>query len=185
MLFELGYMPLITKATHITYHSKTLIDHIYTNTPEKLIKSGICLADITDHLPCFCTFSTKITICNDQYYFRDFSTFKNNEFIADLNKINFMSFVNSDINKSMNNIVKTLQYLSDKHAPIKKASQSKKKQLSKPWITKAILTSIKKRHKLFKTHFLSNNPDKIKEYKIYNNKLNKLKSQAKKNYFDH
>ena len=38
-----------------------------------------------------------------------------------------MSFVNSVINKSMNNIIKALQSLSDKHAPIKKVSQSKKK----------------------------------------------------------
>ena len=30
-----------------------------------------------------------------------------------------------------------------------------------------------------KLHFFSNDPDKIKQYKIYNNKLNKLKEQAK------
>ena len=41
---------LITKATRITYHSKTLIDHIYTNAPEKVIKSGICLAEFVCHL---------------------------------------------------------------------------------------------------------------------------------------
>ena len=32
MLFDLGYMPLITKPTKITYHSATLTDHIYTRT---------------------------------------------------------------------------------------------------------------------------------------------------------
>ena len=36
MLFELSYMPLVTKATRITYHSKTLIDHIYTNAKWKI-----------------------------------------------------------------------------------------------------------------------------------------------------
>ena len=51
---------MITKATRITNHSATLIDHIYTNSPEKVIKSGICLADISDHLPCFCTVSTTL-----------------------------------------------------------------------------------------------------------------------------
>ena len=34
-LFDLGVMPLITKATRITDHTKTLIDHIYTNMPHK------------------------------------------------------------------------------------------------------------------------------------------------------
>ena len=54
MLLNLGYMPVITKATRITDHSATLIDHIYTNAPQKAFTSGICLADISD-LPCFCT----------------------------------------------------------------------------------------------------------------------------------
>ena len=39
MLFSLEYMPLITKATRITYHSKTLIDHIYTNLVAVLLIS--------------------------------------------------------------------------------------------------------------------------------------------------
>ena len=53
MLLDLGYMPPITKATRITDHTATLIDHIYTNVPKKITKAGICLADITDHLPVF------------------------------------------------------------------------------------------------------------------------------------
>ena len=55
MLFDLGFTPVITKVTRVTDHTSSLIDHIYTNTPEKVIKSGICLADISDHLPVFCT----------------------------------------------------------------------------------------------------------------------------------
>ena len=43
-------MPLITKPTRITDHTATLIDHIYTNVPEKVINAGIFTADITDHL---------------------------------------------------------------------------------------------------------------------------------------
>ena len=53
MLLNLGYLPIITKPTIITDHSATLIDHIYTNVPQKVVKSGICLAGITDDLPIF------------------------------------------------------------------------------------------------------------------------------------
>ena len=49
MILEMGFMPLITKPTRITDHTATLIDHIYTNVPEKVINAGICTADITDH----------------------------------------------------------------------------------------------------------------------------------------
>ena len=53
--YEYLDMPVIAKATRITDHTSSLIDHIYTNTPEKRIKSGICHADISYHLPISCT----------------------------------------------------------------------------------------------------------------------------------
>ena len=163
---------------------KGLIDHIYTNAPEKVIKSGICLADITDHLPCFCTFSSTLPYHQQQRYFRDFSHFNNAKFVDDLKQINFLNLVDSDVNSSINSVIRVLERLTEKHAPLKRASQSKRKQLNKPWLTKGILASIKKKHKLFKSHFLSNDPDKISQYKAFNNKLNRIKLQVKKNYFD-
>ena len=36
---------------------------------------------------------------------------------------------------------------------------------------------------MYKTHFLSNNPDKVAEYKKFANKLNWLKNRSKKTYF--
>ena len=95
-----------------------------------------------------------------------------------------MSLINTNVHESMSSVINKLQHITDKHAPTKKASNSKMKQLKKPWISNSILVSIKKRHKLFKSHFLSGDPEKIKQYKIYNNKLNKIKATAKKNYFD-
>ena len=38
----------------------------------------------------------------------------------------------------------------------------------------------KKQQKLFKTHFLSYNQEKVRKYKVYNNELNKIKELAKK-----
>ena len=40
-----------------------------------------------------------------------------------------------------------------------------------------------KKPKLFKSQFLSKDPNKIKTYKIYCNKLNRIKEAAKKKYF--
>jgi hypothetical protein len=34
MLLNLVFLPIITKATRITDHTATLIDHIYTNCPQ-------------------------------------------------------------------------------------------------------------------------------------------------------
>ena len=54
--------------------------------------------------------------------------------------------------------------------------------MEKPWVSKAILVSIKRRHKLFKTHFWSNGPRKQREYKTYSNKLSKIIKAAHKSY---
>ena len=60
MLLTLGFLPIITRPTRITDHTATLIDHIYTKSPEKLIKSGLCLIIISDHLPVFCTMANTL-----------------------------------------------------------------------------------------------------------------------------
>jgi hypothetical protein len=63
--------------------------------------------------------------------------------------------------------------------------RKKRKRKNKPWITNAILISIKHKQikKLFKTHYLTNDPIKVRKYKTYSNKLNKLKEITRKNYF--
>ena len=83
----------------------------------------------------------------------------------------------------MNAFAETLKQITDKHAPVGQLSNKMRTQFRKPWITSAILNLIKKRQKLFVTHFLSNDTEKVKVYKRYNNKLNKIKEAAKTNYF--
>ena len=66
---------------------------------------------------------------------------------------------------------------------VKEASQSKMKQLNKPWMTTGLLKSIKSNQRMYRTHFYSNNKRKIEIYKSYSNKLNKLKEIYKTNYY--
>ena len=119
----------------------------------------------------------------DNKYFRDFSHFDNVLFLSDLGKTDFHELVTNNINDSMNNVISALQFLTDNHVPLRKQSNKQMKQLAKPWLTKAALNSIKQRQKLFVTHFLNNDPEKVKFYKTYNNKLNRSKEAAKKLYF--
>ena len=84
-------MPVITKPTRITDHSATLIDHIYTNTPETLIKSGLCLVDISDHLPIFSAMANTLPANNEHRSFRDFKRFNENALIQALLAVDFKS----------------------------------------------------------------------------------------------
>ena len=116
-------MPIITKPTRITDHTSSLIDHIYTNSPEKLIRSGICLADISDHLPVFCTTANILPFSNEPRYFRDFAHFNKNAFFQDLSTVDFKNLTTNDTNESMNNIVVNLRPIIDYHAPLRKATR--------------------------------------------------------------
>ena len=73
----------------------------------------------------------------------------------------------------------------DKHAPIKQASLTKIKHISKPWITKSLLTSIIIKQKMYKTHFLSKELNKIKKYKQYSKLLNRMKNGANTWHYNH
>ena len=148
MLLSLGFMPIITKPTRITDHTATLIDHIYTNTPEKLIKSGLCLADISDHLPIFCTMANTLPTNNEHRFFRDFRHFNENAFHEDLLAVDFKSLISNDVSESINTIVDRLRAITDCHVPLHKASKRQWKPLERPWISKAIVHSIKQKHKL-------------------------------------
>ena len=58
----------------------------------------------------------------------------------------------------MAKIISTLERMTNKHAPIERASRSKRKLLRKLWISKGIFQSVKEKQRLFKTHFFSGDP---------------------------
>ena len=66
-----GCTTLIYKATGITESSATLIDHIYANASNNIVRRGILTFEISDHMPIFCTLSlnpainTQITLIRD------------------------------------------------------------------------------------------------------------------------
>ena len=120
--------------------------------------------------------TNKFLATNESRFYKDL-------FLKETSEIDFASFMGENVNQSMNAFAESLQLISNKHAPVRKLSNRTRKQSRKPWITPAILKSIKKRQKLFSTHFLSNDPNKVSEYKKYNNKLNKIKEASKTNYF--
>ena len=63
-------------------------------------------------------------------------------------------------------------------------NQQEKKNATKPWITKDILTSIKIKNKMYLELLTINTTQQKTLFKIYRNKLTHIKEQAKKLYFD-
>ena len=186
MLYSNNFLPLITKPTRLTDDSSTLIDHIYTNAPIQNTTSGIALADISDHLPVFCICDAPTSKNKQITYFRDYSNFRKEQYLADISQINWPDLYSNstDLHEITYACINKVKDIVNKHAPLKRATNSKMKQLNKPWLTQGLLKSIKRKQRMYKSHFCSKNLMKIKEYKQYSNLLNKMKAKAKDKYYN-
>ena len=138
------------------------------------------MLDVSDHLPTFCT------IQNNFY-----KLFKLKEQVHDMKHFNVESYC-EDVSYRLKNlkqlsdpstkINKFLDVLASDQAPLRLLSQREMKIKSKPWLTKGLLKSISTRNALFQKCYKQNKIHLISHYKIYLNKLTKLKI-AKKNYY--
>ena len=186
MLYSNNFLPLITKPTRLTDHSSTLIDHIYTNAPIENTTSGIALADISDNLPICCICNAPTSKNKHITYYRDYSNFCKEQYLADISQINWPDLysTSTDLHEITCACMNKVKDIVNKHAPLKKATNSKMKQLNKPWLTQGLLKSIKRKQKMYKSHFFSKNSMRIKEYKQYSNLRNKMKAKAKDKYYN-
>ena len=105
--------------------------------------------------------------------------FSEEKFVNDLSQLHWESILSessNDVNKSFSTFYNKLNRIVNKHAPINTISKRKAKQLNKPWITRGLRISIKKKNELF----FSGNKSK---YKIYRNKILTLSRLSKKLYY--
>ena len=92
MLYSNNFLPILTKPTRLTHHNATLIDHIYTNSFNRQVISGIATIDIPDHLIryiIFCVTDTSIKIQKQTMSFRDYSAFNEELYKNDISAIDW------------------------------------------------------------------------------------------------
>ena len=149
-----GAYSIITQPTRITANPATLIDHVITNDVAHTISPSIILNDMTDHYPLLCNIRKfKITNAriNTILYYRDKKNFCPDSFCIELNNSlteivcnsNPLQFENFDA--VFDNFVACISQMIDKHAPLKRLSRKQQKLVKRPWITKSILISIRKK----------------------------------------
>ena len=111
---------------------------------------------------------------------RDCSHFSNDNFISDLETVDWKALLLSteslDVNNVFSSFYTKFNKIVNKHAPIKAICNRKAKQLSKPWITRGIQKSIQIKNKLYTTGDAIN-------YKLYRNKICTLTRLSKQQYY--
>jgi hypothetical protein len=178
------FIPCINKPTRMLNNAATIIDHIWYNSIDDK-KSGVIKTDVSDHFTTFLVIPNVFISranSNAKVKFRDHSrtnldNFKNavNNFIS-----SFFLFDNFDINFRCKAFVNKIFELYDQHCPVKVKVISQKRAAC-PWLTDALLNSVRHKHFLFRLS--RTNPVFLEYYKTYRNNLCAHIRRSKKNYF--
>ena len=177
--------PLIDRPTRITLHSATLLDNIFTNVFDNKIKSGIFVSDITDHYPIFqITSLLSIKSHPDRLkYNRSFSHCNMRSFVNRVELAYWSDAINENpVNRAYTLFVDKLTHIYDLCFPVHHVNiKSKSNRIPrKPWITSAVLTSIRRKNNSY-LKFKSSPTDSNKLLlESYRNKLTNLIRLSKK-----
>ena len=126
-----SFIPYILHPTRITSHSKTLIDNIFSNYISHEIISGNITATISDHLPQFSFVPNILSNPSTQksnYYERDWSKFKQENFILDYfdkDWADLLQYDQQNVNLSTDIFLNNMESILDTHAPFKKVNKYK------------------------------------------------------------
>ena len=176
MIESVGLQQVISSPTRVTNSTSSVIDHIYTNVYNHAIHSGVIETDVSDHFPIFVIFESKNKnkTALVRKVARSYKSFNIQSFHEDLGKINWAHVCRyKDVNIAYKVFYDMFVKVCDNHAPNIEHNVSRKKYGPKnPWISSAIIKSIRKKHTLYKKYKSSNfNEEYGNKYKKYRNTL--------------
>ena len=193
-MLSYNVIPIITLPTRVTSRSLSIIDHIITNDVNHNIIPFVIPVrdDLSDHYVvgcCINDFSKPPLKKKQELFVRDKSGLNSELFCEDLTTNLSLYFEklpalnNGNYNKIFDGFSQTIPSTIDIHAPKKKLSRRQQRLQNKPWLTKGIFVSIRKRRFMFKSYFLLGNDGQNFFFRKYSNKLTKIIALAKKSYY--
>ena len=207
--YSSGSFMIINKPTHVPLHTDrcccglkktnkkrnrrcnlggpSILDHIYTNSIDSFKICGIHVNDITDHYPVFfiILLNPKRYDNCEQLLIRDFKCFNTEQFNTDLNIANDLIFATKiTIHQKFEILQNIIKNTVDKNAPLRSLTKKERKIRNKPWISRAILNSIKHKNDLFYKIKKRGKIELTHLYKKYSNKLNHTIHAAKKSHYN-
>ena len=187
-MLSYNYIPLINRPTRLTNHSATIIDNIFCNALEficdKKSISGILYQQISDHFPVFyiCNMFRKVPIKKTIIYKQIINNNNIIRFKEMLSEINWNEVINcDDVDIATNNFLDTLIECYKTCFPLKKLIL---KSNHKPWVTKCILNSIKRKNKLYKAYIKNPCTSTKSRFVLYRNKLTHLLRISERKYYN-
>lgn len=183
-MYSSAFMPIINKPTRITRHSATLIDNIFcNNVNEGKLLSGICMTEISDHLPVFCINIDKVCKEKPMYQLkRQFNDVNVNKFLQLTHNIDWSSVLsNNNCQAAFTIFHNTVSQCFDECFPAKMVKSGYKNR--KTWLSAGLKESIKVKNKLYVKSIKVPTLANINLYKRYRNKLHHLLRKAERDHY--
>ena len=136
--------------TRVTPNTSIFLDHILTNTNEKITQCGIINIGLSDHQMILCTRKIKKDKvgAHKQISFRSFKNYSVDKYEKVLGKVKFPNYEKfHNINKAYNNFFQKMIEVVNNIAPFKTARIN---NTSNEWLHREIAERLSTRDKLFK-----------------------------------
>ena len=175
-----GLEQLISTPTRVTMNSSSILDHILTNSTDRVSQSGVIDTGLSDHQLIYCTRKIARTKFNSHknITIRSLKNYSQDVYLEELNKINFPDYSKfTDINDAYSDFIGKVSSTIDKIAPMK---ELRIKNSSKEWFDEEILEEIEKRDKLLAKFKKSRQPSDSQNYKIARNKVQGMMKRNKR-----
>ena len=166
-IFSHGFLQLVTKPTHCTSNSATLIDHIITNKMLDCYETCILISRLSDHFP-IVTFIPYDKIPHSPLYSitRDFSEHNITRFKNNLSNISWNeTYASNETQESYDNFSKTFLDLYDIFFPATKKKFNRNMHKVEKWFTTGLLISRQRKNLLAKNAFKNPSTENCELYK--------------------
>jgi hypothetical protein len=144
-----GLKQLINSPTRVTENTSSLLDHILTNTYDKISEVGVIDAGLSDHQITYCTRKTMREKFNDHkdITIRSLKNYTQDAFVNSLLEVNYPNYFEfTDINVAYEDFISRTTSVIDKLAPEKKVCI---KGNNLDWFDNEVHEAIRNRDKLF------------------------------------
>ena len=178
-----GLKQLLTLPTRITKTSTSLLDHVLTNSADRVSQFGVVDTGLSDHQLIYCTRKITRTKTNVHKYIRTRSlkNYSQTLFLDKLGKVNFPDYSNfKDINNAYSDFTEKVTSVIDEIAPIK---EIRVKNNSQDWFDAEINEEIERRDKSLAKFKKSRLHSDNESYKKARNKVQRMIKDKKKNFF--
>ena len=186
LMYSHSYLPIILRPTRVGSTSATLIDHIWTNSPQSVSTSGIILSNVSDHFAVFSAFGSKSLPARESVVRvvtrRVDSKARRDSMYEDIKNANWSQVVAlQSVDEAYDSFLDRLTCFYEKNFPIV-TRKVKYLDLAKPYITGDIKLMIKKKHKLQK--LFNRWPLRYeREFKILRSEVSSTIRSAKAKYY--